>query len=249
MNKVIITIIVILVILVAVYYGWQLNKGAYMSPMNNPGSITTSNILDLSNKGLTSVPSTVFNQTNLEELNLSNNLLTGAIPSQIGNLKNLKILNLSNNKMTGLPAEIGQLTNLQVLDVSNNQLTGLPNELANLKNLKTFNLSGNQYSQQDLNVILQGLPATVNVITGVTNQTQTVNIQNFAFNPQTLTVSAGTTVVWMNNDTTTHKIKSNTFNSNNLNPGDSFQFKFDTPGTYNYSCAIHPFMTGKIIVQ
>lgn len=123
------------------------------------------NVLNLSSQKLTKVPDSVFNQTNLEELNVSNNQLTGALQSQIGQLKNLKILNASNNQMTGVPAEIGQLQNLQVLDLSNNQLTGLPNELANLKKLQVLNLKGNNYSTQDLEVIKRGLPANVNIIT------------------------------------------------------------------------------------
>ncbi|MFA5207732.1 MAG: leucine-rich repeat domain-containing protein [Candidatus Paceibacterota bacterium] len=115
--------------------------------------------LDLSNKGLTKVPEYVFSMKQLEELNLSNNQLTGAIPSQIGQLKNLKILNLSHNLMTGLPAELGQLSQLTELDVSYNSLTGLPNELGNLKNLKTFNLIGNNYSTLDLDGIINKLPS------------------------------------------------------------------------------------------
>jgi len=127
-------------------------------------TIPANKTLDLSNQNLTKIPDYVFNVTNLEELNVSNNQLTGAIQSQIGQLKKLKVLNASNNLMTGVPAEVGQLLNLQVLDLSNNQLTGLPNELANLKNLKTFNISGNNYSTQDLNGIMQKLPASVNII-------------------------------------------------------------------------------------
>lgn len=129
---------------------------AVVTPINNK--------LDLSNQHLTQVPSYVFNLTSLEELNVSNNQITGAMQSQIGNLKNLKVLNASNNLMTGVPAEVGQLQNLQTLDLSNNQLTGLPNEIGNLKNLKTFNISGNNYSALDLNTIIQRLPAGVNII-------------------------------------------------------------------------------------
>jgi len=132
--------------------------------VNGAPTIPATNTLDLSNQNLTKVPDYVFNMTNLEELNVSNNQLTGAIQSQIGQLKKLKVLNASNNQMTGVPAEVGQLLNLQILDLSNNQLTGLPNELANLKNLKTFNISGNNYSTQDLNGIMQKLPASVNII-------------------------------------------------------------------------------------
>lgn len=121
-------------------------------------------ILDLSNQNLQKVPDSVFGKTNLEELNVSNNQLTGALQSEIRKLQNLRVLNASNNRMTGVPAEIGQLQNLEVLDLSNNSLTGLPNELGNLKNLKTFNISGNNYSDTDLNGIIEKLPSTVTII-------------------------------------------------------------------------------------
>ena len=101
-----------------------------------------SNALDLSNRQFKKVPDYVFSRTNLEELNISGNQITGAIQAEIRHLQNLKALNAGNNLMTGVPAEIGQLKNLQILDLSNNQLTGLPYELGNLKNLKTLNISG-----------------------------------------------------------------------------------------------------------
>ena len=148
--------------------GYVYNLPQYQNINNNTNGIVISSgkSLNLSNRGLTSIPNNVFNQTNLEELNVSYNSLTGSIQSQIGQLKNLKVLNASYNKMTGVPAEIGQLKYLEVLDLSYNQLTGLPNELGNLKNLKTLNLKGNSYSQQDLDGIKSKLPATVNIITG-----------------------------------------------------------------------------------
>ena len=76
----------------------------------------------------------------------------------------------------------------------------------------------------------------------------TVSIENFSFNPSVLTVTVGTTVVWTNNDTAVHTIKSATFNSKDLSKGDTFEYKFDKAGTYDYSCGIHPTMTGRIIV-
>ena len=79
--------------------------------------------------------------------------------------------------------------------------------------------------------------------------TADVNIQNFAFNPAVLTVKAGTTVTWTNNDSATHQIKSDTFNSAGLSRGQKFSHQFNSAGTFNYSCAIHPSMTGQIIVQ
>lgn len=77
----------------------------------------------------------------------------------------------------------------------------------------------------------------------------TVAINNFAFSPSTLTVKKSDTVTWINEDSTTHTIKSDTFNSGSLNKGDTFKFQFSQAGTFSYSCGIHPFMQGTIIVQ
>jgi len=76
-----------------------------------------------------------------------------------------------------------------------------------------------------------------------------ISIQNFAFNPATLTVKKGATVTWTNNDSASHQIKSATFNSSALSQGQRFSFTFNATGTFDYSCAIHPSMLGKIIVQ
>ncbi len=76
-----------------------------------------------------------------------------------------------------------------------------------------------------------------------------VNVQNFAFSPATLTVKKGTTVTWTNNNSAQHQIKSATFNSSQLGKGQSFSFTFNDGGTFDYSCAIHPSMLGKIIVE
>lgn len=132
--------------------------------INTNTTIITKNTLDLSGKGLSEIPESTFDKTNLTELNVSNNNLTGAIQAEIRHLQNLQILNASNNKMTGAPAEIGQLQNLRILNLSDNQLTGLPYELGNLKNLQTLNLSGNNYSEYDLNIITKSLPSDINII-------------------------------------------------------------------------------------
>lgn len=76
-----------------------------------------------------------------------------------------------------------------------------------------------------------------------------IDIAGFAFSPKTLTVKKGTVVIWTNNDSVSHKIKSDTFNSDVLTPGQSFPFTFNNTGTFDYGCAIHPSMTGKIIVE
>ena len=79
-----------------------------------------------------------------------------------------------------------------------------------------------------------------------------ISIDNFTFNPPTLTVKAGTTVTWTNKDDIPHGIASanNGFSrSKAMDTDDSFSFTFTTPGTYQYFCYIHPHMTGTIVVQ
>ena len=79
----------------------------------------------------------------------------------------------------------------------------------------------------------------------------TVTIDNFAFAPATLTVTAGTTVTWKNDDDSPHRIadKNGTFKSAALDTDDTFSHTFATPGEYPYICTIHPYMIGKIIVK
>ena len=80
----------------------------------------------------------------------------------------------------------------------------------------------------------------------------TVYIQNFAFNPTNLTVKVGTTVTWINQDSTTHTVTSDNGafqSSGNLNQGTNYTFTFTKAGTYPYHCSIHPNMKGTILVQ
>lgn len=93
--------------------------------------------------------------------------------------------------------------------------------------------------------------ATSQSVQSTTAQVQgsTVSIESFAFSPATLPVKVGTTVVWTNNDSVAHNIKSTGFNSPTMAKGQTFEFKFDTKGTFEYSCGIHPSMAGKIVVE
>ena len=77
----------------------------------------------------------------------------------------------------------------------------------------------------------------------------TIVIKDFSFNPTTLTVKKGTTITWINNDSVPHQIKSSSFNSSELTKGQSYSFTFSKVGTFDYFCAIHPSMTGKIAVE
>jgi plastocyanin len=79
----------------------------------------------------------------------------------------------------------------------------------------------------------------------------TVKIDNFTFNPPSLTVTAGTTVSWRNEDDIPHTVASATkvFKSKALDTDDSYTFTFTTPGVYQYFCSLHPHMTGKVVVE
>lgn len=76
-----------------------------------------------------------------------------------------------------------------------------------------------------------------------------IDIKGFAFNPPFLAINASDTVTWTNNDSVPHKIAGDGFASDLLNKGATYTFKFNSAGTYNYHCTIHPSMTGVIIVK
>jgi plastocyanin len=78
-----------------------------------------------------------------------------------------------------------------------------------------------------------------------------VMAKDFMFAPTSLTVAAGSTVTWTNNDDEPHTVVSDNglFRSAALDTNQSFSFRFDKPGTYRYACSIHPRMVGTIIVH
>ena len=78
-----------------------------------------------------------------------------------------------------------------------------------------------------------------------------VKISNLTFTPQTITVAAGTTVTWTNDDDLPHTVVAidKSFRSKPLDTGDQFSFTFAKPGQYAFFCSIHPMMTGKVVVK
>lgn len=83
------------------------------------------------------------------------------------------------------------------------------------------------------------------------SQSERITIENDAFSPATVTVRRGTTVTWLNNDDEAHTATASnrTFDSGDLARGQKYSFTFATAGTFAYTCTIHPFMRGTIIVQ
>jgi plastocyanin len=78
-----------------------------------------------------------------------------------------------------------------------------------------------------------------------------VQIDQFIFAPQHVSVKAGTTVTWVNDDDIPHVVVSSNklFKSKTLDTKDRFSFTFTTPGTYEYFCSLHPHMTGTVLVE
>lgn len=83
-------------------------------------------------------------------------------------------------------------------------------------------------------------------------KTVTVAIQNFAFSPSTITINKGDTVVWTNMDSAVHTVTSDSGSelaSSSLGNGQTYSHTFNTAGTFNYHCAIHPMMKATVIAH
>ena len=78
-----------------------------------------------------------------------------------------------------------------------------------------------------------------------------INISGFKFDPATVTVKAGTTVTWTNQDSANHTVTADdgSWASENLANGATFSFTFAKAGTYAYHCAVHPSMKANVVVQ
>ena len=107
--------------------------------------------------------------------------------------------------------------------------------------LLTFGILSNptiSFSQQE--------PSSVIITLGAADEG---NFEPYA--PRAVNVMQGSIVSWTNDDSTTHTVTSNEgglFDAGQLTPGDTFENEFDTPGEFGYHCAIHPWMTGRVMV-
>lgn len=79
--------------------------------------------------------------------------------------------------------------------------------------------------------------------------TSTVKIVNFTFDPGTITVKPGTEVTWTNEDSVVHTVVGTGWGSGDIAPGQTYKYTFNTAGTFDYHCKIHPYMTGKVVVS
>jgi len=76
-------------------------------------------------------------------------------------------------------------------------------------------------------------------------------IQDFHFDPPTLSVPVGATVTWTNHDEEIHSLifPQGGFSSPGLDSDQQFSYRFEKPGTYEYRCGLHPQMTGAVVVR
>ena len=79
----------------------------------------------------------------------------------------------------------------------------------------------------------------------------TVHIKNFTFVPASLTITAGTAVTFVNDDTEPHTATATdkSFDSEGLDTNGSWTHTFTKPGTIAYFCEMHPYMKGTLIVK
>ncbi len=96
-----------------------------------------------------------------------------------------------------------------------------------------------------------GVPAMGGMPSMMGDQSGSVTIVDFAFQPRLVSVPAGGTVTWQNNGAAPHTVTSNTgtFDSGTIGSGGSFSTTFSNPGMYMYHCEIHPNMMGAVMVS
>jgi len=103
-----------------------------------------------------------------------------------------------------------------------------------------------------LNLSLFALAGEMKNDDSTSSKQNRIEIKDFAFNPQTITVKSGEKVTWINRDDEPHTIVSvekQFKKSTALDTDQEFTITAGTPGTYSYFCSVHPKMTGTIVVE
>src|SRR5689334_3242857 len=103
------------------------------------------------------------------------------------------------------------------------------------------------------NLLLIGVALMAGLLCGADKATEhQVSIRDLRFEPAELSIKAGETVKWTNEDDRDHTVasrdKESKFKSPILHHGESWSMTFDKPGKYSYGCRLHPRMRGAIVV-
>lgn len=99
----------------------------------------------------------------------------------------------------------------------------------------------------------QATTGSTSSVSGVVKDVVIIRIKDSSFDPPVITVPAGTTVVWTNEDTLAHRVTSTgkgtvRLDSSSLSPGQTYTKVFSQTGRFDYADNQHSFMTGTIIV-
>ena len=76
-----------------------------------------------------------------------------------------------------------------------------------------------------------------------------VQVSDFAFRPQEISIKAGDTVTWTNQDAVLHTATGEDWDSGDMGREGTHSQTFAASGVYSYACRYHPYMTGKVIVE
>jgi plastocyanin len=122
-----------------------------------------------------------------------------------------------------------------------------PMKVADDRLRKVLGLSRMSFQAVNSPIAITDLPLETDMQTGGAHN---VVVDNFSFAPAVASVPSGATITWTNRDDVPHVIMSTEkkFKSPVLDTDEKFSYTFDTPGTYEYFCSLHPKMTGRIAV-
>ena len=104
-------------------------------------------------------------------------------------------------------------------------------------------------------VVLAAVAVLALAVTGASQPasqaTKAVAIKATGFSPKSVTIATGDAVKWTNRDTKNHQVVANngSFASSVIKPGKSYTHTFNTAGTFGYRDALHPSLTGKVVVK
>ena len=78
-----------------------------------------------------------------------------------------------------------------------------------------------------------------------------IDLSGLAFFPRAVTIEAGSTVVWTNRDALLHTVSDDddSWDSGDLDQGESYRHTFGVPGSYDYHCEYHAAMVATITVE
>jgi plastocyanin len=116
----------------------------------------------------------------------------------------------------------------------------------------TYTITSSAFAQMAPNQIApnQIAPPSSQIVNILLGSSSPVNPR--FYDPQFISIKAGTVVTWINNDNSLHTVTFVTaglFDSGNILPGQTASNSFPKPGVFSYYCKLHPYMTGQVTVS